>query len=132
MFIIIFQKNYHALRESNTRSEIGSTLHANSIDVVTHRDLDEVWILLTWLASMYSTRLYAAPAHAVSVMTPDVFTICFESGNIKNSLGRYCRMMLKRKTFFMWTIVEPFRLGMTIHSRNCHHEFKISSPKCKK
>lgn len=39
--------------------------------------------MITWLANMYNIRLYAAPAHAVSVITPVAPTISDVKGNIR-------------------------------------------------
>jgi hypothetical protein len=68
-------------------------------------------------------RLYAAPAHAVSVMTPVVITICLVRGNIRNSLGIYWNIMLNRMTFFILVTVASFRFGTTTNIRNCNVMF---------
>lgn len=63
---------------------------------------------------MYNIRLYAAPAHAVSVTTPVALTICDDSGKIRKSLGMYWKIMMNRRKFLVFVIVEPLRLGITI------------------
>lgn len=73
--------------------------------------------------------MYAAPAHAVSIMTPLAFTISDERGKIRKSLGRYWKMMANLSTFLAFVVVEPSRFGITSHIINWNTERGINECK---
>lgn len=64
-------------------------------------------------------RLYAALAHAFSVMAPVAMTICLVSGKIWKSRGRYWKMMLKRRMSFLFAVADSFSIGTRIQITNC-------------
>jgi hypothetical protein len=71
------------------------------------------WWSLTWLASIYKSRLYAAPITAVLVTTPLALTIFLFNGNIRYNLGTYCIKTIKERRLFVWLALLLLKPGIT-------------------
>jgi hypothetical protein len=64
--------------------------------------------------------LKAAPAHAVSMSTPVVFTILDVNGKRRSNLGRYWKNTTNRSAFFVSSEgVALCKLGITTQMTNC-------------
>lgn len=57
--------------------------------------------LHTWLASIYNSRLYAAPAQAVLVTNPVALIIWELKGKIRYSLGTYWIRTISAKALLL-------------------------------
>lgn len=70
-------------------------------------------VILTWLASMKRSRLYAAPAQAVLAIKPVVLIILWFNGKITNKRGMYWKRTIRARVLLEWPVPSDFVAGIT-------------------
>ena len=79
--------------------------------------------LHTWLANMYNSRLYAAPAQAVLVTTPVALIICELNGKIRYNLGTYWSRTISARALFLWSGWDLLVAGIINQMTICINNF---------